>query len=1023
MSKSRASVCLMLVSVLSTLSFAVSPDRIAGALTSSRTIALQGSVHRYAQAKFDEGMASPSLRFGSLTLLTTPTAAQQKALKTLLAQQQDPKSANYHKWLTPEQWADRFGLSSGDITTLTTWLKAQGFTVGYVARGRNWITFSGTAAQIQAAFGTEIHQYRVNGELHVANATAPKIPAQLIGVVTGIRGMNDFHLKPRARRNLGARPNYTDSTVGTVIAPGDIATIYDINALYSGGIDGTGQKLAIIGQTDVYLADINDFRTGFGLSSISCTTTTTGTTGVIKSCNDPHFQYVFVNDQTTTDPLTPLSGDLSEADLDLEWSGAVAKNAQIIFVNAPAIFSGSSIISGGVWDAWYWAVDHNLAPVISMSYGLCEFFDNQIEASGGVAAADETELQQANSEGITFVNSSGDSGSAECDSSSTLTASNLATQGIAVGYPASSPEVTGVGGSAISVTNLDNATYWNSSNGSEDGSALSYIPEQAWNDDDEFNQFCAQSGLSTSQQDFCKQGGTTPQSGWVAITSEATAQTDIGPSSGGGGVSNCALQNSGFTQCVSGFAQPAWQSTLVIPSQSAGRFSPDVSLLATPNFPGYIFCTNVSELNVTGSGSSCAGGIQNAVDADFSIIGGTSASAPVFAGMVALLNQYLTGTSTVGLGNINPMLYSLAATPANGAFHPITSEDNLVYCSPGTPSSQPLGLQCPSSGTAVFGFQASNKDPLTSYNLVTGLGSVDAYKLAQAWNGTRTPTTISISGPGSSQAVFGQSVTFTATLSSTTALGNVVFFNNNSTTPLGSAALTSAGNGVVTFATTALPAGTDNVTATYTGDGTNASSTTVTAVTLTVIQPTFALASNLGSGATLSVTAGGKGSVNLTVSSTDGFITTTGGNSQTVEQVTYSCTGLPSESTCTFSPSSTTQSTAVALTITTTAPTAKLSRPLDRGSRIFYAALLPGLVGLVLTFGSRKRSLRGMRMLSLILVLGFSTMWMASCSNSSGGGGSNSNPGTPAGSYPITVNATTANSGPSASTSFTLQVQ
>ena len=161
------------------------------------------------------------------------------------------------------------------------------------------------------------------------------------------------------------------------------------------------------------------------------------------------------------DPGTTLSGDLSEADLDIELSTAVARGAQIVFVNAPATFNGNNLVSGGVWEAWYYAVDQNLAPVISLSYGTCEFGDNNVLTSSGADGADEVELKKASSEGITFVNSTGDTGAAECDTPSTVTSAQLATQGLALGYPASSPEVTGVGGTSIPIANLYNdTTYW-----------------------------------------------------------------------------------------------------------------------------------------------------------------------------------------------------------------------------------------------------------------------------------------------------------------------------------------------------------------------------------------------------------------------------------------------------------------------------------------------------------------------------------------------------------------------------------
>ena len=988
---------VVIASILSSLSYAVGPDRISGALVNSRTSVLHGNVHRKAQPRLDLGPVDPAMRLGSMTLLTVPTAAQQKALTKLLAEQQDRASSNYHKWLTPEQWADRFGLSQNDVGQISLWLKAQGFSQIRVARGRNWISFAGTAAQVQNAFGTEIHQYNVEGELHVANATAPKIPAALAGVVTGIRGLHDFHLRPKAiRRNVAARPFYNDATFGELVAPGDLATIYDINALYNATtpIDGTGQTLAVIGQTDVYLSDLSNFRTGFGLSSITCTT---NTGGLITACNDPHLKYVLV--PPLTDPLVPLSGDLSEADLDLEWSGAIAKNAQILYVNAPATFNaGGGLVSGGVWDAWYYAVDSNLAPVISLSYGTCEFDDNNVLTAAGAPAADEVELQKANSLGITFVNSTGDTGATECDfggSNGTLTSTNLATQGLAVSYPASSPEVTGVGGSAIPLANLT-PTYWGTTNGTDGGTALSYIPEQAWNDDLEIFQLC-QGNSST----FCANGNGTG----VAITSEATAQNAIGPSSTGGGPSNCAVQKADFSACVSGFTKPPWQ-TVAVSGQASVRFSPDVSFLATPNFPGYIFCTQLSELGDPGTGSSCdlggAAGIATALGQlpNPSIIGGTSASAPVFAGMVALLNQ---STGSTGQGNINPSLYQLAAV-APTAFHDITSGDNKVFCQAGTPTGQPTALVCPSAG--VLGFSAA-----TGYDLATGLGSLDLNNLAV---GLANPPDFSASSPTSSLTIFsGQSGTATIT---------VVPKNNFSGTVSFTCSGLPSGSTCSFSPTTVTPPGTTQTTATIQTGGSGSTSTVAitasTGVLSQISHPAASIALTVAPAFTLTptdpsfqVAQGAAADATITVAMASGFTGT----------VHFTCTDPAPESTCT-PPPDTNASGNVSFHITTTPPTTAALRTSDRGSRVFYAALFPGLLGILFAAGSRPRARRGMRLLGLVVVLGFSTLWLGSCGGSSS---SQKDPGTPKGTYTVTVIGTSGTGSGAAtnSTTFHLVVQ
>ncbi len=963
MSKSKGLVWLFLTAVLlTTFSFAATQDRVVNGVA-GQPVPLRGNVHPLAKAQFDMGRVDPAMPMGTITLMTTPTPAQQAALKQLLIQQQDPKSANYHKWLTPEQFADRFGLTEKDIQQIASWLTAQGFTMVHPARGRNWVSFTGTAGQVESAFGTEIHRYNVKGVMHYANATAPAVPASVSGIVTGFRGLHDFRPRPRAQRR--AVPYWYDSKFAfNVLAPGDLGTIYDLNTLYGAGVDGTGQTLAVMGQTDIYLADLNYFRSSFGLSSLSCTT---NGSGVITACSDPHFQYVLDG----TDPGLSTNGDISEADLDLEWSGAVARGAQIIYVNSTDTFT-----------SYYYAIDNKISPVISLSYGECEFYDNALPQ-------DEIELQKANSEGITIANSSGDSGAAECDYFKTVTATNLATQGLAVSYPASSPEVTGVGGTGVTFAAWDNPTYWSTSNGTNGGSALSYVPEQAWNDDYEFSQYCQ----ANSSSAFCTQGGNNPVSGWVKITSEATAQTDIGISSAGGGASNCSVQNSSFSACVSGFPQPSWQ-TVAVSGQST-RLSPDVSFFASPNFPGYAFCTPQSELK-TGSPttSTCASGIPAALETYLSIIGGTSASAPVFAGIVTLMNQY---TSSAGQGNINPMLYQLAATSPS-AFHDVTTGDIKVYCQAGTPSGQLSSLICPSSG--VLGYSAS-----TGFDLASGLGSLDVNAFATA---LASPPDFAANTTTTNLSLFtGQSGTATVTVTPV----------NNFSGPVGFSCSSLSGV-TCSFSPTTVPgSGTTTATITATGSGNISGNISIVASTGTLSQlshPAGSIAVSATSPFTLTPSAtsyqvaqGSNVSATVALAFASGFTGT----------VTFTCNDTVAQSTCT-APPQTNAAGNVTFTITTAAPTAKLQRPMDRPSRIFYAVLLPGLMGIVLTVGSRKRSLRGL--LGLILVLGLSTVWMSSCGGNSNSG-TTGNTGTPKGTY--TINITGTSGAATANSSFQLVVQ
>src|SRR5262249_1536847 len=154
-------------------------DRIKTPIDSRRVTPLRGNIHPKAQRRYDRGLVDPSQMISGITLMLKATPAQQAALEQLLAEQQDPSSPNYHNWLTPEEYGDRFGVSQNDIEKIVSWLQAEGFAVDQVARGRDWIEFTGTAAQVQKTFRTAIHHYRVDGEMHFANTAEPAVPAAL----------------------------------------------------------------------------------------------------------------------------------------------------------------------------------------------------------------------------------------------------------------------------------------------------------------------------------------------------------------------------------------------------------------------------------------------------------------------------------------------------------------------------------------------------------------------------------------------------------------------------------------------------------------------------------------------------------------------------------------------------------------------------------------------------------------------------------------------------------------------------
>jgi subtilase family serine protease len=262
-------------------------QRIGGAITVGARVTLAGSVSPPTAGAVDLSAASADQKLPLMSIYFAMTAAQQQALGQLLADQQNPASARYRQWLTPEQFGAQFGLSSADLAKVSGWLAAQGFTVGTVSRGGLFVQFSGTVAQANSAFGVELHNVLVNGEQHVANLSAVSLPAALASVTGGVAGLDDFKAAARvsgatAAASVGVtaatfKPLYTVASTGThYLAPGDFYTIYDEKALLTGSITGSGVSIAVVGQTDINAADIAAFQKAAGLASNIVSTTLYG---------------------------------------------------------------------------------------------------------------------------------------------------------------------------------------------------------------------------------------------------------------------------------------------------------------------------------------------------------------------------------------------------------------------------------------------------------------------------------------------------------------------------------------------------------------------------------------------------------------------------------------------------------------------------------------------------------------------------------------------------------------------------
>jgi hypothetical protein len=402
-----------------------------GALSAKASFRIGSAAVATAHASHDRGPVTSSMVLQNMSIILQPGDARRADLEQFVASQQDPTSQNYHRWLTPEQYAEKFGAPDATVTKVAAWLQSQGMTNVRPARGRMFVTFSGSADRVTSAFQTEIHAFDVRGVRHYANVVQPSIPVELKDAVVNVTGLHDFTPEPQLAQSL--QPVAAEMSSGqNLLGPGDLATIYGINSLHSRAITGKGVTVAVLGQTPIGLSDYQAYRQLFGLAA-----------------ND--FQTLQAPG-STTGTNNPI--DAQEATLDVEIIGGVAPDATVLYV------WGSSVN----W-ALQWAIDDVQAQVISESYAGCEGPGDDFY---------QTLALQANAEGITWISGAGDSGAAGCDGMG----SNAASGGYFAEVPASAPSVTAVGGTAFGSGNP--GQYWGTSNQPGGATALSYIPETGW---------------------------------------------------------------------------------------------------------------------------------------------------------------------------------------------------------------------------------------------------------------------------------------------------------------------------------------------------------------------------------------------------------------------------------------------------------------------------------------------------------------------------------------------------------------
>jgi len=771
--------CLLVIA--SPLLAQQAPALITQPIDNSVRTVLTGNVHPLARAQYDQGEAPSDLVLHRMMLVLKRSPQQETALRSLIENQQNKNSSSYHKFLIPSEFGIQFGPADSDIAAVTNWLQQSGFQVAQVSNGRTVIEFSGTAGEVKQAFGTAIHKYVVKGQAHWANSTNPSIPTALAPLVAGVNSLNGFGRKAqnvyvggyslKTRQLTTPKAEFTFPGCGSLtcyaLGPYDFANIYDLLPLWSAGINGTGQTIAIVGDTNINPDDATTFWSLFGLGTTVNGISVPMPTLTIR-CNGPC-------------PAINADGDEPEADIDTQWSGAVAPGATILFDTSEDTETDYGIDLSAID-----IVDNNLATVMSESYGGCE-------AGIGVSAVEFYSFmwEQAAAQGITVMVSTGDNGAAGCDDDNV---NSPAQNGLNVNGIGSSWFNVAVGGTDFNEYNTW-STYWNSTNQPITQQSVknnTYIPETSWNDS------CTNALWITL--------------GWGSNTEEVCNNTqldDLAPSGGSGGASAV-------------WTKPAWQTGAGIPNDTA-RDMPDVSLFASNGFLGSFYLICQSDASPT---QSCD--VSNPAS-DLQGYGGTSVASPAFAGIMALVNQK-TG-SPQGIANL--VLYNL-----------ISKEPTAFHDTPaGSTNAMPCVLDSPDCTTAS-GDQVgvlSGYNTAAHYDLVTGLGSVDAANLVNNWTAvsfTPSTTTLQLNGGSAVNITHGGSVTVKVTAAPTSGsgkpTGDVALLVSPGTPGNPGIDWNTLSSGTVTWPTTLLPGGTYKIIAHYEGDTTYGASYSTPSANVTV---------------------------------------------------------------------------------------------------------------------------------------------------------------------------------------------
>ena len=578
-----------------------------------------GHIPTWATPAADSGaVANDAPQLLTFDLARSPEV--QAAFNQLLIDQQNPTSPRYHQWLTPQQIGDQYGPTQHDLDAFTAWLASAGLTVSNITPSRIFVQATGSASVVSAALQISLHTFAVHGDKLQAPLTEPTFPASLAPVVSFVGGLAtvQYHtfstiMPPlpvsavfadkagtAATGTAAVKPEFTlNSGAVHYLAPADFNLIYDVTPMLAAGITGTGQRVAIIGGSRLLASDVTNWET---LSALAA------------------YQPNYIVPAGLADPGVTSDDNQGEATLDFERVYGTAAGAGVdLVISKNALSTDTDTLQ-------LYAINTLNDPVMSMSYGACE------TGFAAYAQHENSLFSQAIAQGISVFASSGDAGVAGCEQQGAAPPSS---QYASIQVPCDSAYVTCVGGTQFSDT-ASPSTYWSTTNGTGELSALSYIPEGAWNEP--------------------TGSGSTPF---------IVAATTGGPSIA--------------------IPKPTWQVGSTIPADSV-RDVPDISFSASGH-NAYFSCLLYMQ-------ADCSAATGNYITG----FGGTSASAPSMAGLAAIIDQkfgkrqgllnpilYATATST-------PAAFHDATPATSGVSTCTTATPSTCNNSDAAPSSLTGGI-------------------------------------------------------------------------------------------------------------------------------------------------------------------------------------------------------------------------------------------------------------------------------------------------------------------------------------------